>query len=398
LAEILRDHGYQTIALSNNPHVSPGTNLTQGFQRYREPFRLSFTIRNRVYQFVKQVCVKEGPLGRVLGRWFPYEAGGRATTPLVADVLRRRDRSRPFLLFINYMESHWPYDPTGAYRKSFVQPDDLAHSYGIEQSVLSLYTYMLRAKSDYTPRDVKILSDLYDARVRELDDHFAALIRVLAAEVDLDDTLIILTSDHGENLGEHHMLGHSFSIHNTLLYVPLIIRWPRALRPQRVDRIVETSDLFPTIIGWAGAQPVQSGKVMARSLAEAMQSTPQSDGRSAFAEYLYPPVWALRSVQRHDPTFNPRSWMVAFRAVIGQRWKLILRTDRRAELYDLSTDPGEQRNLIGMNPAEARRLQEQIADWSRSFKHFDPNEATGLGRHRLTNEQKRRLRDIGYVQ
>jgi len=398
LAEILRDCGYQTIALSNNPHVSPGTNLTQGFEWYGEPIALSYATRDSVYAFAKYVWAGGGPLGSPLGRWFVADAGGHVTTFLVRERLRRRDRTRPFLLFINYMEPHGPYEPTRAYRRAFVQPEDLARSYQIDQSLEANFLYCLARKSVYSRRDLKILSDLYDGRIRELDDHFADLMHVLGAEVNLDDTLIILTADHGENLGDHELIGHDFCIYDTLVHVPLLIRWPRVLSPQRVDRLVQTSDLFPSVLGWVGAEARQSAKVMARPLGEALQATPQSVYRNAFSEYLYPPRWAFDVVRRRDPTFDPSRWMLAFRAVFDQRWKLIIRSDQRNELYDLSSDPGEEKNLIGTRRRELARLERQLAKWRASFKPFDPNQFTGPSGHRLTDDQVRRLRDLGYVQ
>lgn len=289
LAELLRDRGYQTMALSNNPNVSPGTNLTQGFERFAEPARLAYWRRSVLYHFAADVWAKGGSLGSLLGRWFIYDAGGHATSPLAADLLQQRDTTRPFFLFVNYMESHSPYDPRRCYRTAFVQADDLGRSYRIDQDLEAVYEYMLVRKSVYTPRDLRILSDLYDARVREMDDCFAELMGVLAAGSDLDNTMVILTADHGENLGEHNLLGHQFCIYDTLIHVPLIVRWPRLLRPQRVDHVVQTHDLFPTVLGWVGLDVTQSAKVMPRSLAEALQSTPDSVYRHAYSEYLHPP-------------------------------------------------------------------------------------------------------------
>lgn len=90
--------------------------------------------------------------------------------------------------------------------------------------------------------------------------------------------------------------------------------------------------------------------------------------------------------------------MVAYRAVVDQRWKLILRSDRRMELYDLSTDPAEERDLAAANVKEVARLQQNFRSWQRSFEPFDPNRFTGPAGHRLDEEQLKRLRGLGYVQ
>ncbi len=397
LAEALRDRGYQTLALSNNPNVSPGTNLTQGFEQFAEPYRLSFTTNGTLYAFAKQVWTQGGALGW-LGRWFVYDAGGRATASLAAKLLHRRDRTRPLLLFVNYMESHSPYEPRRAYRERFVKAGDLGRSYRVDQSLKRIFEYILRNRSVYTQRDLEIRSDLYDARVREMDDCFAEMIDVLAAELDLDNTVVILTADHGENLGDHELLDHQFCVYDTLVHVPLIVRWPRALRPQRVERLVQTHDLFPTLLGWAGAEATQSVKMMARSLAAALDASTETVYRNAYAEYLSPPKWAFKMAQRSDPSFDQGPWMVAFRAVYDQQWKLIRRSDRKVELYDRSKDPGERDNLAGPQRSRVDRLKRRLGSWRRSFEPFDPSRFTGPTGHRLDEGQKRRLRDLGYVQ
>ena len=397
LAEILRDRGYQTMALSNNPYVSPETNLTQGFERFADPSRLIYSTRSSVYSFARNVLFKRGPLGSLLGRWFLSQAGGNATTPLAARWLADRDRSKPLLMFINYMETHRPYDPARVYRRQFVQPDDLGRSYEIDQGGPAVYQYMLAGAPVYTSRDLRILSDLYDARVRELDDHFADLMRVLARQLDLDNTIIILTSDHGENLGEHGMLDHQYCIYNTLIHVPLIVRWPRAFRPQEVGRLVQTCDIFPTVLACVGADVTQSSKVMARSLAVALQPQAGGDGRYAFSEYLRAPAWPFMLVRQRDPTFDGSRWEVGYRAVLGERWKLVTRSDRRVELYDLQEDPAEAHNVAAKYRAERIRMEQRLAAWRKSFKPFDPSQSTSPRAQRSDAERQQRLRDLGYV-
>jgi len=396
LAELLRDHGYQTVALSNNPLVSPKTNLVQGFEHYKDTYQLTYTTGNTLYLFVKRVLLSDAPLGSLLGRWFLREAGGRVVAPLVDRWLAEQPRPAPFLLFVNYMEPHLPREPTRAYRRAFVRPEDLAHSYRIDQSARAVFQYTLNGAPVYTPRDLRILSDLYDARVRELDDCFADLMDVLAGRVDLDNTIVILTSDHGENLGEHGMLEHQFCIYNTLIHVPLIVRWPKVLRPQVVDRLVQTNDLFATLLAWTGAEMKQFGPVLAPSLAAVLSEPSGNEERYGFSEYLKVPVLALEMVRQLDPTFDPTRWKVGYQAVIDRRWKLISRTDRRVELYDLQRDPGEQHDVADVHRAETTRLERELERWSGSFKPFDPNQAARP--QPVGEEHRRRLRDLGYIQ
>ncbi len=399
LAERLRDHGYQTVALSNNLYVSPVTNITQGFEDYVEPYRLSLASRGSLYKFAKLACASGGPLGPVLGRWFSHEAGGSPTVEIARRWLGRRDRSKPFFLFVNLMEAHLPYEPPAAYRKAFVPPADLSRSYWIDQSLPAVYEYILTGKPIYTDRDLRILSDLYDARVRQLDDCFAELMRVLAGETDLDRTLVIVVSDHGENLGEHRLMGHQFCVYDTLLRVPLLLRCPTAVAPGRVDRMVQTSDLFPTILGWVGAEATPSDQVTARHLFA--DATPPSDSvrPNVVAEYLCPPIWPIELVRQRHPLLDPTPWLFRRWALYDRQWKLIVTSDGRTELYDRSSDPRELRNLVVSHRREASRLKQRFAQWRRSLTPDDREGQTGGEKRPVLNpEQRQRLRSLGYVQ
>lgn len=398
LAELLRERGYQTIALSNNPNVSPGTNLTQGFDTFLEPAVLSFVTRGSLWSYFKEAVADGGALGSILGRWFLYDAGGGPTTDVVRQCLDRRQEDRPLLLFINYMEPHLPYEPTRAYRKAFVEDEDMAYSYRVDMDLESVHGYNLIDKSTYSKRDLRVLSDLYDARVRELDDHFASMMRLLRDRLDLDNTILVMTADHGESIGDHQIVGHQYCIYQTLIHVPLIVRWPRVLDPQRADSLVQTHDLFPTILSWVGIQEKQNGKVMVQNLATAVEGKSDSVYRNVFSEFLYPPHWAFTIAKGLDPAFDPSPWMVAYKAIFDQDHKLIVRSDQKNELYDLSEDPDETQNRIQSNSLTASRLHRQLQRWRASFDGFDPNQFAAPAESQLDDEQRRRLRNLGYIQ
>ncbi len=398
LAEVLGDRGYQTIALSTNPNVSPGTNLTQGFETFLDPARLAYATRGLPYEFLKHVVLAGGPLGSWLGRWFVFEAGGHQTVLLTDEVLAGRSTDRPLLLFINLMETHQPYEPRRAYRRAFLEGDDLSRSFGIDQGLEATELYNLTDLEVFSDVDMAVLSRLYDARVRELDDVVAGLVRVLARRLDLDRTILVVTSDHGESIGEHDLLGHQWSVYDTLARVPLIVRWPERLEPKRVTTWVQTSDLYPTLLGWAGIEPRQVTKLLARPLDASIRGGPLATYRNVVTEYLSPPKWAFEIARRHAPHFNPGSWMVALQAIYDRGNKLILRSDGKSELYDLSADPGEERNLVGKRTRETQQLGRAFKRWRDSFEPFDPNAFTGPAGGRLNAEQRGRLRDLGYVQ
>ncbi len=398
LAEALRDQGYQTMGLSNNAIVSHVTKLDQGFEQFIEPVRLLYNKRCLGYTLVRYGMGRDGPLGSWLGRWYAYNAGGHVTAPLAARWLERRDRSRPVFLFVNYMETHGPFEPPVDYRKRFVQAEDLKRSYEIDQSRAAVWLYSLAGKPVYSSRDLKILSDLYDARVREVDDCFADLMRTLAREIDLENAVIIVTSDHGENLGEHGLFGHHALIYNELVHVPLIVRWPGMKRPARVDSLVQTNDLFPSILNWTGTPVRQTAKLLAAPLADTVGSTSRSASRYGIAERLHWPKSEAKGVQAMLPTFDPNDWNATYRAIFDRRRKLIVGTSGSLELYDLANDPGEHLNLARTEGETVGRMMRQMQQWLGSFEGFDPSRSSVTDDPALKQERLQRLRDLGYVQ
>lgn len=398
LAECLKERGYQTMALSNNPLVSPWTNLTQGFDRFVDPGQLTYAKRNGPRDFVQYVCMNDAPLGPLLGRWFAHDAGGRATTELAESWLGSRDRSRPLLLFVNYMETHRRYDPPEAYRRAFVAPEQFARSYRIDQSDPAVWQYVLARKPIYEPEEIAILSDLYDARVREVDDRFAEMIGLLAEEINLDEAIVILTADHGESLGEHRMLDHQYCVYNTLIHVPLIVRWPKALRHRNLDELVQTSDLFPTILGWLDIEAEQPVEMMSRSLMTALTPAALDASRRVYTQYLNWPTNQLELVQRLNPDFDPSPWKMGYRVIFEKPWKLIYREDVTGELYHFENDPMEKKDLVGPASKTAQRLQGKLTEWSKSFAEYDPNRAVDQPTRQATEELRQRLRNLGYVQ
>ncbi len=185
----------------------------------------------------------------------------------------------------------------------------------------------------------------YDGEVAWTDELIGRLDRTLARLGIRDDTLLVLTSDHGEALGEHGELVHGFFLYQATLRVPLLMRGPGIVPGTRLPLVVQSVDLFPTILDLAGVAPPRStGSLPGRSLASLLRGEPAPrDEAPAFAESLTPRIhygWSdLRSVREG-------------------RWKFILAP--RSELYDLARDPSELKNVIDAEPARARAFRAAI--------------------------------------
>jgi arylsulfatase A-like enzyme len=337
LAERLREAGYDTILVSNNSLVHPATGVAQGFDSFRD------VVRERGRHGADLAL---GILGEEMAR--------RRADPARA--------SRPLFLFVNLMEPHLPYDPPeeierawrpagttdaeAAEAKAFGFPGDVAHNLGIRR---------------IDARALERLSALYDAEIRSLDGHSRAIEALLAREGVLGagtDSLLVVASDHGENLGEHGLLDHKLSVSDALLRVPLVIRGRGRFEGGRRETAqVRLQDLFPTLLAAAGVDLDPAETPHARELGAAGAA-----GLPQVSEFA-PPVSFLPKARELFPgtpegAFEPfRLGMLAATAPEegGRRLKWVRTVRRDADgstapagesLFDLVADPGETRDLL----------------------------------------------------
>jgi arylsulfatase A-like enzyme len=148
---------------------------------------------------------------------------------------------------------------------------------------------------------------------------------------------VIVTADHGQHLGDHGLMGHFFSVYEALAHVPLVVRHP-GLPVGRVERPVQSIDLFPTILEAAGVEP---GRLPGVSLCAAADPRPV-----LVTEYLEPDLARFARFRGFDPAPFDRE----LRALQHDRHKYIWSSDGREELYDLASDPGERTNLAAADP------------------------------------------------
>lgn len=198
---------------------------------------------------------------------------------------------------------------------------------------------------------------VYYAMIKLVDDQVGRILRALEASGQLDRTVIIFTADHGDMAGGHGMVWKSTgSFYDEIVRVPLLIRYPGILKPQRCELAVDLTDIMPTLLELTG-QPIPSG-AQGQSLVSYLtgrKGAPQAR-RYSFCER----VGGNRENTRKLDARTKGSFMVR-----GQGWKFIRYADGTEYLYHLAADPGETANLAGA-PAQQSRQQEMIAalqDW-----------------------------------
>lgn len=318
LAEILAAHGYATLGVSGNGVVNRGSGLARGFETFVETWRRHSGVHPSPDQHPNLLAVREFLAG--LG---PDE---------------------PFFAFVNYVEVHGPYQPPEPYRSRFL---DASRPPGLVASALERRTaeYYLDPSS-ISAQEFAVLNDLYDGEVAYADALVGALVDELEKSGRLADTLLIVTSDHGENIGDHGHFRHVFSLYNSTVKVPLIAVLPGGKGAGETrEAPASLVDLFPTILRQAGIEPRDDrGRDLLADFAG--EQTP------LYAEYYFP----LQALGLFGPSGEPRAlapYLRRLRSVEANGWRLIWSSDGRRELYDLKRDPGELRNLAGDSAAAA---------------------------------------------
>lgn len=249
----------------------------------------------------------------------------------VIEWLEARPTDRPFFLYVHTIDPHVPYIPPA---------DDLARYDSAPYDGIvdfhrdrGLLEKIKAGQIRLNARDRERLIALYDGEITYHDRHFASVMEALERRGLADDTLVVFTSDHGEELFDHGSVGHGHSVWEELIRVPLIVRWPGVTDGAlRIEDAAGLVDVMPTLLEALGL-PV-GDELTGRSLA------PLLAGRSEDA-----------------PRTTVTGFMNGWRTLVVGRYKLIQRTTSRWMLYDLAADPGEENDLAAERPIAVRYLR-----------------------------------------
>jgi arylsulfatase A-like enzyme len=345
LAETLQAAGYRTVGYTANPWLGTEYNFQQGFDTYGETWR-------------------EVPQES-------EDTGAGLTNDKVVRFLKWRkdnpDAARqPFFIFINYFEPHLPYHPPEPERSRFLpagvdparvkrlshlgHPDEMRYIVGL---------------SDLTADDMTILSDLYDGEIAYTDRRAGEILSLLREQGILDRTIVAVAGDHGENIGDHHMMDHKLSVHDTLLHVPLLLRYPPRIQAgQAIDARVQMHDLYPTILGLAGVDPPRGAVVEAVPLpGTGLPGAGRPPGAAIVGEFVGPPLEFLKVMQDLFPERDLSRYNRTLIALRRDGYKIQWGSDGRHALYHVDVDPGETDDLAAAEPGRVQDMVKQVDEW-----------------------------------
>ncbi len=334
LAQAFREGGWATVGVVNQVHLQPQLGFARGFDDY-------------LWRRGKRAPELNTMFGDWLDHWV---AGGD---------------ERPFFAYIHYLDVHWPYEE---------RPGDLpADRFGSitfeNPPPRGLARVAEWAAEAMTPSDLEVLSTRYDNEIAWIDRAIGDLVARLEAVGRYEETIVVVTSDHGEGFYEHGMLKHGYAPYDEVAQVPLIIRlparWPVPAGPR--STVVSLVDLPATLLELVGLPPLAG-----------------STGRS-----LVPILRGVEDPERRVLIQSEEGWALRTAGA-----KLIARPER-LEFYDLAADPGERENLAAASctgpcadlRAELRRL--------RSTLRSPPADAGETGK--LSGEDVHELESLGYL-
>ncbi len=370
LAEVMRDDGYHTGAVVCNPWITEDRGFAQGFQTFIEAWRrIELVVGGLPAGLTEQLAVDEAT------RWLDAQAA----------------ETEPFFLFVNFNVPHLPYLPPPEFVQRFIARPVSVGALTRLNAKARVWAVLAGAVK-LTADDHTLLRQLYRGEVAVADAQVGLLLAKLRALGLLDDTVVVLTSDHGENIGDHGLIDHVLSMYDTTIRVPLIVRYPPRWPQNTVrDELVSLVDIAPTILDVCGvARPDQWSVSDAMSLCSAQRST-----RPYVVAENDRPLNGVQLLRTSFPDFDVASIDRRMRMWRTRTHKLVWREDAGVELYDLVRDPAELGNVAAEQAQVRDRLLEDLLDW---LSATQPVVADVAPPGAPDDEAQQRLRSLGYVE
>ncbi len=343
LAEVFRDHGYRTAAFTANPWLVSGIGIERGFETYRN---------------------------------LPLTTRAITLNGMAVEWMEHLRDDGPFFLYVHYMDVHGPYDPPAPYDEFFEpeKPGRLLEPEEIERMPEYLRVEGLTTLEEYEA--------LYDGGIRYWDSCLSLFLADLRSLGILDESLLIVTADHGEEFLDHGGFNHGSTLFQEQLHVPLIWCPPHGRGNGRiVDQPVELVDVMPTLLSSLEIEPP--------ALQQGEDLSPLLDGgslepRPAFSEAAV----AFGGVAMPEGTMKS----VKF----GDRKAIVNLDTGELAVYDLSENPGESDSSRAEAAAGKEGLLSVLGKW------IDRNRKVGslfeTGRHETPAGIREELEALGYIE
>nr|MDO8132843.1 sulfatase [Candidatus Njordarchaeum guaymaensis] len=324
IMEVLRVCGYRTFGMTDNFFVEP---LCKGLDEFCYLTRGSvakMACSRNLKQFLRltYVAVKQRTISNIQNLF---------KNVVAKTWLYKNYKRGPFFMFMDY-SAHWPYNPPEPFLSRFLKGVSKEEVRNVRRDVYELIADMSRT-------NVSVLEDLYDGQVSYFDSCLQELVEHLKSLDLWDNTLLILTSDHGDLLGEHGLLHHEFVLYEPLIKVPLILRFPDLFPGgKRYPGLVQTLDILPTLIDYLKIDSMDLSKeVQGKSLLRLVIGEDQREftisERSDWSPNVDQSRRKIAYLKKVYPNFDWEKYVHEIIALRTERYKYIWSSEGRHELY-----------------------------------------------------------------
>jgi len=313
ISEPLKQAGITTAAFHSNPYISEYFGWNRGWDIFYDS--MQDEVEPRI-PYIRGNIVNKKAIN-----WLLYYC--------------RSENSKPFFLWLHYMDVHEPYMP----EKKYVDMVDTSITIS-QDEMYAMFQNILLKREMSDPAKVELMRRLYDVHVREVDTYFEEFLSCLKDIGILQDTVIIVTNDHGDEFGEHGGLSHDDKMYSELIAMPLIIYG--AGETGVCDTLVSNIDIPPTIVHLFGLDPVA-----------------KFEGHSLLPTSAYPDTGVYgEAMDQHSKRGGDISRDIYFYR--EKDLKIIYRANLDSwEMYDLESDPQELNNIVEASP-EAEKLKDKV--------------------------------------
>ncbi len=387
IAETLKAHGYQTAGFVNNSQVGELVGFEKGHDTFVEVWK-----GVKPKSLLKKVFTRTG---KVIREKFGYEdLGANRTNKLYGEWMKENyNHETPFYVFLHYAEPHNPLNPPRPYKNKYIDRSsdnlDIGKIKKVAFNPLICFVEDLNLNQD----EIEYLKSLYDGEIGYIDSKIAEVIRMLKENNCYDDTMIIITADHGEHFGEHDLWSHTASLYNEVLHIPLIIKFPKGIDHIReVEDCTQLVDIFPTIMEITGVSEKEQINTSGSSL---VCNGNRSD---TFHEYIFAewegriPYFIQSRLDDQGSSVNldkikNKMWMIS-----DGKYKYISMENGGKLFFDVINDIKEQNNLVDQYKEIASEMKEVLNEWKKeSDKKFNREQ------REVDEETKKNLEALGYI-
>jgi len=329
LAEKLKTAGYDTFGVSTDELIGKSTGFTQGFDVFKE--------------------LHPSQQG------LPDEGGAAAESELAGWLGARPEKLRPFFAEVILSNPHLPFNPQGEYQQKFIEhPIPQPRLEQLTQFWIPFARQFTLGMVKLSPEEQGALISLYDGEIAYADYRMGRIFEALEKDGVLDDTLVVVTGDAGDDLGDHGQLSDVSNVWDSVVRVPLVVRLPgRVPAGRREPGQVQTLDLMEAIdrlaAPWKGGEGVVEPVVRPRP--------------AAVIEARYEPG-AIVYYQKVMPSGDVAIFQRNLLAVRTAGLKYILSSQGGEALFDLAADPRETKSVAADRAPDAREMSARLNAWA----------------------------------